>query len=55
MGVGLSGGFSIEEREELLDHIEKLSEENNDLLALSDKLGKRSNESVQLLQAKTAE
>lgn len=45
----------MEEREELMDHIEKLSEENNDLLALCDKLGKRSNESQQLLQAKSVE
>lgn len=55
VGMSVQNAFNIEERDELMDHIEKLTEENNDLLALNDKLSKRTNESINLLSQKTAE
>lgn len=36
--------MSSEEKEELLDHIQKLTEENNNLLLLNDKLSKRADD-----------
>lgn len=48
-------GLSAQERELLEEHIEKLSEENNDLLALNEKLQVRANESAQALQERSEE
>jgi len=43
----IEGGYnsmSSEEKEELLDHIQKLTDENNNLLLLNDKLSKRADD-----------
>jgi len=43
----IEGGYSSmssEEKEDLLDHIQKLTDENNNLLLLNDKLSKRADD-----------
>jgi len=51
----LSYGLSLQERELLEDHIDKLSEENNDLLVLTEKLSVRASDATRTLQERSGE
>jgi hypothetical protein len=51
--VGSVASLSEEEREEFLDHIDKLTEENTNLLMLNDRLSRRADESLKELQSKS--